>query len=68
MADGNEEFKFIYEEGELIGSEFYVNDKLYNTRKYIYRKGLKHKTEVRNVNGDPEFTIYYDYEFYESRS
>ncbi len=66
VIDGKQEFKFIYEEGRLTSSEFYVDGTKYNTRKYFYKKGLKNRTEVRNVDGEAEFTIYYEYEFYEN--
>ena len=66
VIDGNQEFKFFYDVGSLSRSEFYVNGTLYNTRKYIYKDGLKDRTEVLNVNGEPEFTIHYDYKFYEN--
>lgn len=66
VIDGKQEFKFFYEDDRLASSEFYLNGTKYNTRIYIYENGLKNKTEVLNVNGEPEYTIYYDYEFYEN--
>lgn len=66
VSDGKVVFRFQYEGDQLASSEYYLNDKLYNTRRYAYNdNGLKTKTEVFNVFGEPEYTILYEYTFYE---
>jgi len=66
VNQNDQTFRFFYEGDKLTRSEYYLRDKLYNTRIYSYNDaGLKTKTEVFNVSGDPEYTISYEYTFYE---
>jgi antitoxin component YwqK of YwqJK toxin-antitoxin module len=64
ILDNRKRHRFYYEGGQLIRSEFLVNGKVFNTRIHHYENGLKQKTEILNVNADPEFTILYEYEFW----
>ncbi|MEL7002442.1 MAG: hypothetical protein AAFN93_06880 [Bacteroidota bacterium] len=67
ISKGRVTIKFEYEDEALVRSEFYIVGKMYNYRRYFYDdRGLKVRTEIVNVNGDPEYTIHYDYEFYEN--
>lgn len=64
--NGKREFKFYYENNVLIRSEYYKNGTRYNQRFYQYDdNGLITKTEIFNVNNEPEYTINYDYEYFE---
>jgi hypothetical protein len=66
VDQGDQVFRFFFEGDQLVRSEFSLRGKLYNTRKYSYSdSGLKSKTEVYNVFGDLEYTISYEYTFYE---
>lgn len=66
VLKGDVDYKFHYEKERLIRSEYFSGGKLYNQRIYHYNdSGLKTKTEIFNVYGEPEYTIYYDYEFWE---
>ncbi len=62
----NKKYRFYYDEADqLIRSEFYIKDEMYNSRHYSYNEnGLKTKTEIFNVDGEAEYTIEYEYEFY----
>ncbi|MEQ8904865.1 hypothetical protein [Ekhidna sp.] len=64
ILSNRKEHKFYYEKDLLIKSEFYVEGKLFNTRLYHYKAGLKEKTEIFNMNSEPEYTITYEYEFW----
>lgn len=59
------EHHFFYEEGLLVKSEFLVRDKKYHTRYYFYEEGLNTRTEIYNTYDQKEYTILYDYEYYE---
>jgi len=67
MTDRNKTYKFLYDaEGRLKQTQFYLDNKMYNYRDYTYNKaGHKTRSEIYNVNGDPEYTILYEYEFYQ---
>ncbi|MEQ8472909.1 MAG: hypothetical protein RIC35_17075 [Marinoscillum sp.] len=65
VSDGRIIYEFNYEGTQLSRAKYYLGGKLYNTRKYYYTdNGLKERTEIFNVNGDPEYTIHYHYKFY----
>lgn len=65
VQKGNKTHKFHYADNLLTKSEFYVNGKLYNYRKYEYNdKNLKVRSEIYNMYNEPEYTITYEYEFY----
>ena len=65
VSDGKITYEFEYDDSRLVASKFFNNGKLYNTRKYYYAdNGLKERTEIFNVYGDPEYSIHYNYEFY----
>lgn len=52
-------------QNQLSKARYFNNDVLYTTRVYEYDKaGLHTKTEIFNRDGEPEFTILYQYEFY----
>lgn len=67
VESNNRTYKFYFNETkQLIRSEFYIKEKVYNTRHYFYdENGLKERTEIFNVDGEPEYTINYEYEFYQ---
>lgn len=66
LTSGKKSWTFAYKNGQLAESAFYINDKRYNLRKYFYNdQGLKLRTEIFNTNNEPEYTILYDYEYYE---
>ncbi|UII21370.1 M56 family metallopeptidase [Fulvivirga ligni] len=66
VSKGNKKMKFIYDDGLLVRSEYYIGANMYNYRKYIYNNiNLKIRTEIYNRYNQPEYTINYDYEFYE---
>ncbi len=56
---------FIYEGEQLVKSEYLLRGTKYSTRYYYYENGLNVKTEIFNVNNEKEFTILFDYEYYE---
>ncbi|XOV92342.1 MAG: M56 family metallopeptidase [Bacteroidota bacterium] len=57
--------KFEYEGDIMTKSSFFKNGKKYNYREFFYNsEGLKTRTEIYNVYGEPEYTIIYDYEYY----
>ncbi|MEQ6122057.1 M56 family metallopeptidase [Reichenbachiella sp. MALMAid0571] len=61
------QFKFEYNEGKLSKTEKYVNTELVNTRKYYYNdSGVKIRTEVFNRYGKPEYTVQFEFEYYEN--
>jgi hypothetical protein len=69
VLEGNKKHKFIYENEGLIKTEYYVNDKLYNQRYfYLNEDGSKSRTELFNIDNEPEYTIKYNYEFFESQT
>jgi hypothetical protein len=58
-------YEFEYDLNRLSQAKYYNNGKLYNTRIYYYAKnGLKDKTVILNVAGEPEYSIFYEYSFY----
>lgn len=60
------EYQFHYENNVLVKSEFYINNIRYNQRIYQYNEiGLITKTEIYNMNNQPEYTINYVYEYFE---
>ena len=60
-------YKYFYENGRLVRSEFHLRGKMRNHRLYFYdERGLKDRTEIFNTFGEPEYTIQYHYEFYET--
>lgn len=66
VLSNDRETRFTYESDLIKTSEFYIKGKLFNHRIYFYNEaGLKTKTEIYNVDDEPEYTIYYDYEFWE---
>jgi hypothetical protein len=69
VIDGNKSYKFIYENDVLIKSEYYIKEQLYNQRYYYYNEdGSKSRTELFNIDNEPEYTIKYNYEFFESQT
>lgn len=59
------DYRFLYENGRMVRSEFYKRDKRYNYRVYFYSpEGLKEKTEMYNVDNELEYTITYSYEYF----
>lgn len=66
LSHGNKVLNFKYDkEGRLISSTYEINGQVYNTRKYYYdEQGLKTRTEIFNVDQQPEYTILYNYEFF----
>ena len=65
MTFKNKKYRFYYESNKQVKAEYYVNNRIYNTRKYLYNdRGLKVRTEIFNVNSEPEYTIYYEYDYY----
>ncbi len=59
------ERKFYYENGLLIKSEYFKSEILLNTRVHYYKNSLKDRTEIFNRYNEPEYTITYEYEFWE---
>ncbi len=57
--------EFYYDGDLLIKSEFYVDGILFNTRIYYYEDGLKDRTEIFNMYNEPEYTITYEYEYWD---
>jgi beta-lactamase regulating signal transducer with metallopeptidase domain len=58
--------QFVYENGLLKRTEYFINDKMYHYREHFYTdEGLRTRTEIYNLYKELEFTIDYDYEFYE---
>ncbi len=54
-----------YENGIMVKSSYFRNSKNYHYREFHYNSdGLKTRTEIYNVYGEPEYTILYDYEYY----
>ncbi|MEQ8879648.1 MAG: hypothetical protein RLQ12_08460, partial [Cyclobacteriaceae bacterium] len=54
-----------YENGIMTSASYFREDKQYNHREFFYdESGLKTRTEIYNVYGEPEYTITYDYEYY----
>lgn len=57
--------KLNYESGIMTSAAYFKGDKQYNYREFFYdESGLKTRTEIYNVYGEPEYTITYDYEYY----
>ncbi|MEQ8679926.1 MAG: M56 family metallopeptidase [Cyclobacteriaceae bacterium] len=57
--------KMQYENGIMTSASYFREDKQYNHREFFYdESGLKTRTEIYNVYGEPEYTITYDYEYY----
>lgn len=57
--------RFYYDNEVLSKSEYYIKGKLINTRVHYYDGGLKQRTEIFNIDNEPEYTINYEYEFWE---
>lgn len=66
LVTGNYEYKFYYEEDLLIKSEYYKLGTLLNTRFHYYRDDLKDRTEIFNRYAELEYTINYEYEFWDN--
>ncbi|MEQ9405778.1 MAG: M56 family metallopeptidase [Cyclobacteriaceae bacterium] len=62
---GRYQYKFYYERDRLIKSEYYIAGNLISTRIHYYKNGLKQRTEIFNIDFEPEYTITYEYEFWE---
>ncbi len=59
------QYRFYHEGSKIVRSEFYLNGQLYNYREYFFNEnGLKVRTEIYNVDLQPEYTIFYEYEYY----
>ncbi len=57
--------KMEYQNGIMKSSSYYRNNTKYHYREFYYdESGLKTRTEIFNVYGEPEYTITYDYEYY----
>lgn len=66
VHQGDNIYAFVYQGEFLTTTTYSIAGKIYNSRKYYYDEdGLKIKTEVLNVTGDPEYTILFEYEFYD---
>lgn len=65
MKGKDYERKFYYENGLLIKSEYFKSEILLNTRVHYYKNSLKDRTEIFNRYNEPEYTITYEYEFWE---
>jgi hypothetical protein len=65
MGDRNA-FHFKYSATGLKETTKQLNGETVNSRKYFYDKnGLKTKTEIYNRYGDLEYTVLYEYDFFE---
>ncbi|WOK05052.1 M56 family metallopeptidase [Imperialibacter roseus] len=61
-------YQFAYEGGLLTRTEYYIKENMYNYREHFYSaEGLRTRTEIYNLYKELEFTIDYDYEFYEDQ-
>ncbi|MEQ9298255.1 MAG: M56 family metallopeptidase [Cyclobacteriaceae bacterium] len=59
------ETRFTYDGTLIKSSEYYIKETLFNRRVYHYNEaGLKTKTDIYNMNNEPEYTIYYNYDFW----
>ncbi len=57
--------KMEYQNGIMKSSSYYRKNTKYHYREFFYdESGLKTRTEIYNVYGEPEYTITYDYEYY----
>lgn len=64
FAGSEKEYRLYYEENVLTKSEYYITGTLINSRVHYYEDGLKQRTEIFNVDNEPEYTITYEYEFW----
>ncbi len=65
VTDGQVTYQFQYDGNRLTSAQYYNHGTCYNTRKYYYNdSGLKERTDIFNVHGDAEYSIFYHYEFY----
>ena len=61
------EYRFVYENERVAKSDYFKGGKRYSQRFYHYLdNGLLEKIEIYNVLNEPEYTITYDYEYFES--
>ena len=57
--------KMEYQNGIMKSSSYYRKNTKYHYREFFYDdSGLKTRTEIYNVYGEPEYTITYDYDYY----
>ncbi|MEQ8811741.1 MAG: hypothetical protein RIE59_21920, partial [Imperialibacter sp.] len=60
------DYQFYYSDDLLQRVEYRINETMYNYREHFYNSdGLRTRTDIYNVDQQLEFTIDYDYEFYE---
>ncbi|MEM6526491.1 MAG: hypothetical protein AAF693_22050, partial [Bacteroidota bacterium] len=65
VSSGTKTLKFTYEGNFMKRSERWIAGKQYNTRLYSYKENkLLDKIEILNVNSELEYTILYEYSFY----
>ncbi|MEO9871105.1 M56 family metallopeptidase [Ekhidna sp.] len=62
---GDYERRFYYENSLLTKSEYFKDGEVLNTRIHYYDDGLKDRTEILNRYSEREYTIHYEYEFWE---
>ncbi|MEM9390226.1 MAG: M56 family metallopeptidase [Bacteroidota bacterium] len=66
VSSGTKTLKFAYEGNFMKRSERWIAGKQYNTRLYSYKENkLLDKIEILNVNSELEYTILYEYSFYD---
>lgn len=67
VDQGRHSYKFYYEEDKLVKSEFYISDEKYHHREYFYKEdGSRDKTVIYNSMNELEYTIQYNYGYYEA--
>lgn len=67
VDEGRKKYKFYYEEDVLVKSEFYIAGNLMHHREYFYKEdGRRDKTLIYNTLNEPEYTIKYNYGYYEA--
>ncbi|WP_339813779.1 M56 family metallopeptidase [uncultured Imperialibacter sp.] len=66
VSQGAKEHRFYYGNNLLTKSEYFIAGKMYQHKEHFYNdEGLRTRTEIYNLYKELEFTIDYDYEFYE---
>lgn len=58
-------YQFYYEGDILTKSEYYIQSTLINTRMHYFENGLKRRAEIFNIDNEHEYTINYEYEFWD---
>jgi hypothetical protein len=66
VSQGNKLYRFFYENDLLKRTEYFIAGQMYHYKDHFYNSdGLRIRTEIYNLYKELEFTIHYDYEFYE---